>query len=331
MSTGPTGSSRGSPSSSTSRVRATRRVTPSSTGVSTGRKTTTMADKRMTIDDVVGELRDGMTVGIGGWGSRRKPMALGRAVARPALRDLTLVSYGGPDVGILCATGQVRKVVFAFVSLDSIALEPHFRSARQAGTVDALELDEGMFLLGLQAAAWRVPFLPTRVGLGSDVLARQDEIRTVVSPYDDPETGEAEELVAMPALRLDVALVHQNRADAGGNAQFLGPDIYFDDLMCQAAAKSFVTCERLVDTGDLLKEGSHHTLRISRLWTDGVVETPNGAHFTSCVPDYERDEAFQKEYAASAKSPEAWQQWRTAWLDLDEDGYQQKLAGWKRS
>jgi glutaconate CoA-transferase, subunit A len=275
----------------------------------------------MAVDEVVGELRDGMTIGIGGWGSRRKPMALVRAIARSSLRDLTVVSYGGPDVGILCATGQARKVVFAFVSLDSIALEPHFRNAMQAGAVETLQLDEGMFLLALQAAAWRVPFLPTRVGLGSDVVARQPEIRTVTSPYDD-----AEELVAMPALTLDVALVHQNRADAAGNAQFLGPDIYFDDLMCQAATRSFVTCERIVDTSDLLKEGSHHTLRISRLWTDGVVETPNGAHFTSCVPDYERDEAFQRDYAASAKSPEAWDEWRKAWLDLDEDGYQQRLA-----
>jgi glutaconate CoA-transferase subunit A len=280
-----------------------------------------LPDKRTTIDEVVGELRDGMTIGIGGWGSRRKPMALVRALCRSDVKDLTIVSYGGPDVGLLCATGKVRKVVFAFVSLDSIALEPHFRNAMQAGAVETLQVDEGMFLLGLQAAAWRVPFLPTRVGLGSDVVEKQAEIRTVTSPYDD-----GEELVAMPALTLDVTLVHQNRADAAGNAQFLGPDLYFDDLMCQAAQRSFVTCERIVDTGDLLKEGSHHTLRISRLWTDGVVETPNGAHFTSCVPDYERDEAFQKGYAASAKSPEAWAEWKSAWLDLDEDGYQQKVA-----
>jgi glutaconate CoA-transferase subunit A len=280
-----------------------------------------MPDKRTTIDEVVGELRDGMTIGIGGWGSRRKPMALVRALCRSDVRDLTVVSYGGPDVGLLCATGKVRKVVFAFVSLDSIALEPQFRNAMQAGAIETLQLDEGMFLLGLQAAAWRVPFLPTRVGLGSDVVAKQAEIRTVTSPYDD-----GEELVAMPALTLDVALVHQNRADAAGNAQFLGPDLYFDDLMCQAARRSFVSCERIVDTSDLLKEGSHHTLRISRLWTDGVVETPNGAHFTSCVPDYERDEAFQKGYAASAKSPEVWAEWKAAWLDLDEDGYQQKLG-----
>jgi glutaconate CoA-transferase subunit A len=280
-----------------------------------------MPDKRTTVAEVVGELRDGMTIGIGGWGSRRKPMAVVREMVRSDLTELTVVSYGGPDVGLLCAAGKVKKVVFAFVSLDSIALEPHFRNAKQAGSVDTLELDEGMFLLGLQAAAWRVPFLPTRVGLGSDVVERQEEIRTVVSPYDDAET-----FAAMPALTLDVALVHQNRADARGNAQFLGPDLYFDDLMCQAAAKSFVTCERLVDTVEFAKEGSHHTQRISRLWTDGVVETPNGAHFTSCAPDYERDEAFQKEYAASAASAEAWEQWRADWIDISEVDYQRKVA-----
>jgi glutaconate CoA-transferase, subunit A len=280
-----------------------------------------MPDKRITLDDVVGEIRDGMTIGIGGWGSRRKPMAVVRAMLRSPVTDLTVVSYGGPDVGLLCAAGKVRKVVFAFVSLDSIALEPHFRNARQAGTIDALELDEGMFLLGLQAAAWRVPFLPTRAGLGSDVVAKQPEIRTVTSPY-----GDAEELVAMPALPLDVALVHQNRADAAGNAAFLGPDLYFDDLMCQAAARSFVTCEEIVDTADFASLGSHHTQRISRLWTDGVVETPNGAHFTSCVPDYERDEEFQRGYAASARTPEAWESWRAAWVDISEADYQRKLA-----
>jgi glutaconate CoA-transferase subunit A len=278
-------------------------------------------DKRTTIDEIVGELHDGMTIGIGGWGSRRKPMAVVRAMLRSPVKDLTVVSYGGPDVGLLCAAGMVRKVVFAFVSLDSIALEPHFRNARQRGAIDSLELDEGMFLLGLQAAAWRVPFLPTRVGLGSDVVVKQPEIRTVVSPYDD-----GEEYVAMPALPLDVAVVHQNRADAAGNAQFLGPDLYFDDLMCQAAKRSFVTCERLVETAEFASFGSHHTQRISRLWTDGVVETPNGAHFTSCDPDYQRDEAFQKTYAASAGSPEAWEQWRADWVDVTEADYQSKVT-----
>ena len=98
----------------------------------------------MTLRDVLGELRDGMTIGIGGWGSRRKPMALVREILRSPLKDLTIVSYGGPDVGLLCATHKVRKVIYGFVSLDSIPLEPHFRAARQAAAIEAVELDEGM-------------------------------------------------------------------------------------------------------------------------------------------------------------------------------------------
>ena len=87
-----------------------------------------------------------------------------------------------------------------------------------------------------------------------------------------------------------------------------------------------MSVERILPTEDLTKEGSFHTLRINRLMVDGVVEAPNGAHFTSCAPDYERDEGFQREYAKSAASPEAWAEFKAAWLDLDEADYQSKLA-----
>src|SRR5437588_6635681 len=112
-----------------------------------------MPDKRTTDDHVVAELRDGMTIGIGGWGSRRKPMSLVRAIARSGVRDLTVVSFGGPDVGILCAAGAAKKVVFGFVTLDSLALEPNFRRARETGTIEARELGEGMLFFGLYAAS----------------------------------------------------------------------------------------------------------------------------------------------------------------------------------
>jgi glutaconate CoA-transferase, subunit A len=276
-----------------------------------------LPDKRVTIDDVVAEVRDGMTVGIGGWGSRRKPMALVRALCRSDVQNLTIVSYGGPDVGLLCRAGKVAHVVYAFVSLDSIPLEPHFRNARQAGAVSTTELDEGMFLLGLQAAAWRVPFLPTRVGLGSDVLRVNPQLRMVTSPYEDRE-----ELVAMPALSLDVALVHMHRGDMGGNGQYLNVDPYFDDLMCMAARRRFMSVEKIVDTESFLKEGPPQSLRINRLMTDGVVETPNGAHFTECVPDYGRDEEFQRQYAASARNDEAWDEFRARYVDVTEAEYQ---------
>jgi len=131
--------------------------------------------------------------------------------------------------------------------------------------------------------------------------------------------------VAMPPLKLDVALVHMNRADAQGNAQYLGPDVYFDDLYCMAADKAFVSCERVVATEDFAKEGSVHTLRISRIWVDGVVETPGGAHFTSCVPDYDRDEVFQSAYAKAAASDESWAEFRATYIDVPEDEYQRAV------
>jgi glutaconate CoA-transferase subunit A len=278
-----------------------------------------MRDKRMTEAEVIAELRDGMTIGIGGWGSRRKPMSLVRALARSSLRDLTIVSYGGPDVGVLCAAKKIRKLVYGFVSLDSIPLEPWFRAARQAGALEAVELDEGMLQWGLYAASLRLPFLPTRAGLGSDVLAVNPGLRTVRSPYED-----GEELVAMPALPLDAALVHVHRADAAGNCQLLGPDPYFDDLFCGAAKKRFVSCERVIATGEF-SGAPLQSLRINRMLTDGIVEAPLGAHFTECPPDYGRDEAFQREYAAAAADPDKWAQFKSRYLDISHAEYQRAV------
>ena len=276
-------------------------------------------DKQMSLDEVVGELQDGMTIGIGGWGSRRKPMALVRAILRSDLKDLTIVSWGGADVGLLARAGRIRKLVFAFVSLDSVPLEPNFQRARQEGAIpEVVELDEGMFQAGLRAAAERLPFLPMRAGLGSDVLVNQPWIRTVTSPYAD-----GEELVAVPALRLDVALVHLNRSDRHGNATYLGPDPYFDDLFAMAADRTFVSCEQVVDTAGLTVDTPVQRLLLSRMLVSGVVETPHGAHFTTCTPDYERDERFQRAYAAAASgSDEDWTAFESRFLAGDEASYQ---------
>ena len=134
-------------------------------------------------------------------------------------------------------------------------------------------------------------------------------------------TDDGQELVAMPALRLDAALLHANRADVRGDAQYLGPDWYFDDLFAMAADRTFVSCERVVEPDDFLREGPLESIRVSRIFTDGVVEAPFGAHFTHCVPDYDRDEAFQREYAASAKEPDAWAAFRAKYVDVPEADY----------
>jgi glutaconate CoA-transferase, subunit A len=288
-----------------------------------------VTDKRLTEEEAVAELASGMTIAIGGWGSRRKPLSLVRAVLRSDLTDLTVISHGGPDVGLLCAAGKVSRVISAFVAPDvhsatnpnSATLDPHFRKARQTGTVVQEPLDEGLIQLGLQAAAWRVPFLPSRVGLGSDLLRDNPTLRTVRSPFED-----GEELIAMPALKIDAVFCHLNRADARGNAAFLGPDLYWDDLMLQAAptGRRFISAEQVVPTDQLAGEANLQQLRISRMMVDGVIERPGGAHFSSCEPDHPRDDEVQRQYFAAAKGDDAWAEFRSAWIDLSEDDYQQR-------
>ncbi|WP_328496943.1 acyl CoA--acetate/3-ketoacid CoA transferase subunit alpha [Streptomyces sp. NBC_00414] len=280
-------------------------------------------DKTMTADEAVSRLESGMTLGIGGWGSRRKPMALVRALLRSPVTDLTVVSYGGPDVGMLAAAGRIRKLVAPFATLDSIPLEPHFRAARESGSLELMEIDEAMFMWGLRAAANRLPFLPVRAGIGSDVMRVNPGLRTVTSPYEDESTGVCETFVAMPALRLDAALVHVNRADRAGNGQYLGPDPYFDDLFCEAARTAYVSCERIVDTAELTKTAPPQTLLIKRLHVSGVVEAPSGAHFTSCAPDHDRDEAFQRLYASMP-----WPEFAGRFLAGDEQAYRTAVETW---
>ena len=165
----------------------------------------------------------------------------GDPAVRPDRSDV--VCYGGPDVGLLCAAGKVRKLVYGFVSLDSIPLEPHFRAARQAGALEVAEYDEGMLQWGLYAAALpaAVPADPGRPRLRRHAGQPRPADRQVAY-------ATARNSWRCPALRLDAALVHLNRADAAGNAQFLGPDPYFDDLFCMAAERAYVSCERVVPT-----------------------------------------------------------------------------------
>ena len=283
-------------------------------------------DKRMTARDVIAELRDGMTIGIGGWGARRKPMALVRELARSPLENLTVVTYGGPEVGILCALGKVKKLVFGFVSLDLIPLDAHFRAARQAGNLpDVMEIDEGMLQWGLKAAMIRVPFLPCRAGLGTDVESLNPELRTVESPYDDKEV-----LIAMPALELDAALVHVDHCDERGNGQILGPDPYFDDLYCGAAKKRYVSCERILSTEEMTQQACIHSMVLNRTLTDGVVEAPLGAHPTACVPKYGIDVEHLKEYSAGAKDADAWSHYKAKYIDVDHDAYVEAIGGTER-
>jgi glutaconate CoA-transferase subunit A len=278
--------------------------------------------KLLAADAVVAQIKSGMTIGIGGWGPRRKPMALVRALLRSDVKDLTVVAYGGADVGMLCAAGKVKKLIFAFVSLDFIPLEPYFRKARQSGAIEIMEIDEGLMLLGLKAAGIGAPFIPSAVGLGTDVIKYNPDIKVIDSPYD------AKEWVAMPALPLDVALVHVDRADVRGVCQIKGPDHYMDDLIVRAADKTFASCDEIVDT-----EYFHRNAEESRyvFWerseTTGVVHLPLGAHPTSCAPLYGFDTAHFKAYVASAKEEGGWDGYYRKFIAGGEDQYLDAVGG----
>ncbi|CAN5536630.1 CoA transferase subunit A [soil metagenome] len=285
-----------------------------------------MTDKRTTVDEAVASVESGMTIGLGGWGSRRKPMAFVRALLRTAVTDLTVVTYGGPDLGLLCSAGKVKRVYYGFVSLDSPPFyDPWFAKARTSGAIEAREMDEGMLRCGLQAAAQRLPFLPIRAGLGSDVRAFWgDELKTVTSPYQAAGGG-FEELIAMPALTLDAAFVHLNLGDAQGNAAYTGIDPYFDDLFLMAAQRRFLSVEKVVATDELVKSVPPQAMLVNRMMVDSVVEAPLGAHFTTAAPDYGRDEKFQRHYAEAAGSDEGWQQFVATYLAGSEADYQQAV------
>lgn len=282
-------------------------------------------DKQLTAAAAIAQLRDGMTVGVGGWGPRRKPMALVREILRSPLKDLTVVAYGGPEIGMLCAAGKVRKLVYGFVSLDAIPIEPWFKKAREAGGLEVCELDEGMLQWGLRAAAMRLPFLPTRVGLGTDVTTHNPEFKTIRSPYADGEV-----LLAMPALRLDAALLHVDLADRLGNTQIHGPDPYFDDLFARAAGQCYVSCEELTERLDLTHEKGVRCNFFERSLVTGVVHAPYGAHPTSCAPRYGWDMDHFKRYAAGAGEEQGWQKYAGEFLTDGEGAYLGKVGGAER-
>lgn len=288
-----------------------------------------MKDKQKTLDEAVASIESGMTIGIGGWGSRRKPMAFVRALLRTEVTDLTVVAYGGPDLGLLCSADKVKRAYYGFVSLDSPPFyDPWFAKARTSGAIEAREMDEGMLRCGLQAAAQRLPFLPIRAGLGSDVRAFWgDELKTVRSPY--PTGDNFEELIAMPALTLDAAFVHMNLADAQGNAAYTGIDPYFDDLFLMAAEKRYLSAEKVVSTEELVKSVPPQALLINRMMVDTVVEAPHGAHFTTNEPDYRRDEKFQRHYAEAAGSQETWAAFVKTYLSGSEADYQAAIEKFK--
>jgi glutaconate CoA-transferase subunit A len=252
-------------------------------------------DKLTSMEDAAARVTDGSTVAVGGLLMNGAPMAFCRELARRGARDLTVVAIvAGPSVDWLVAAGCVRKAVVGLVSMEGFGLAPHFRRAAEHGEIEVEEWSEHTIICGLQAAAARLPFMPTKAGLGTDMPALHPELTQVV----EHERGT---FLACGPIRPDVAVVHVHEADAQGDCRVLPKLVWMDSELVKAADTVIATTERVVPERTFRAAPERTTYPGFAI--DAVVEAPLGAYPTSLFPWHGYDGAFITEYLAASRDP----------------------------
>ena len=253
-----------------------------------------MIDKRTTLAEAVGTVPNGARVALGGNTLHRGPGAAVHELVRQGKRGLEIVKTAGAyDVDLLCGTGVATSVSVGFVGFETVfGMAPSYRRTVESGAVEAKEHACYTVIAGLRAAIQGVPFMPIAGMTGSDVPAARGFHRLA-----DPYTGT--EVVVIPALWPDVAIIHVHEADAQGNARIVGTR-FEDVLMVQAARRVILTAERIVDGATF--EAAPETVAIAGFMVDAVVEAPGGAWPTSCVGLYDYDAAYLADYVVASRA-----------------------------
>lgn len=270
-------------------------------------------DKRATLDDAVAHVADGATVALGGGLCARLPMALVRALVRRGATGLRVVgSAHSIDVDLLVGAGVVRVCEESYVGFEQdLGLAPAFRRGAENGTLEVRESTCVAILAQLRAAEMGLPFLPVRGLRGTDLPSLHPEWATVTCPF----TGE--ELVAVPALVPDVALLHAPLGDAAGNLHLDQPYV-LDERFAHASRVVVATVDRLVDTAEVVAAGvvvPAHRIAV-------VVEAPFGAHPASCYPGYSYDRTHLAEYVKAATAGGgAFEAYLDRYVRVGEDAY----------
>jgi len=209
-------------------------------------------------------IESGMTVAIG----QPTPMAIVRQIIRRGLKNLTVVDSGF-SLDLLIAAGCVRKVVSYYAGGGfGNPVTPSFRRAAERGEIEVWECEEGILCAGLQAAAQALPFLPWRGGVGTSL----PEVNPELKVFKDPISGET--LLAVPPIKVDVALLHAAHADAYGNVQHLGGPGWIDLFMHRAADRTIVQVEQIVSNEQIRADPWKTTIAAA----DAIVRAPFGAH-----------------------------------------------------
>lgn len=255
-----------------------------------------MQEKLTSLEAAAGLVEDGDLVALQNMATQAAPMALVRELIRQEKRNIGLVVLvGGIAVDWLAAAGVIDRLIGAAVSMEQFGLCQQYRSAVEAGRIRVEELSESMLNARLGAGARNLPFLPTRGGIGSDLIAINPENLKLI---DDPFGGLP--ILACRALIPDVALIHAHRSDRYGNVQYdptvLWPDI---GIMPKASKRVIVTAEEIVDS-DILRRNPDRTL-LPGFMVDAVAEASFGAHPTSFFPNYGYDSRFHLKWTATSR------------------------------
>jgi glutaconate CoA-transferase subunit A len=253
----------------------------------------TQADKLTDLETLVGHVCPGDCLAIGGGLSSREPMAALRALIRAGTGNLELIgSAHGIDVDLLCGAGLVAATGESYVGFEQdFGMAPNYRRACEAGTVAVRDSCCYTLVQQLRAAIAGLPFLPIRSVKGSGFLELHPEFKTLQCPY----TGE--ELVLVPALRPDIAILHAQYSDLHGNLHIDGPPVA-DRLFARAARKVIATVEQIVSTEELQRRG----VTVPYFYVTAIVEVAYGAHPTACYPFYAYDRPHTAHYHACANA-----------------------------
>ncbi len=234
-------------------------------------------------------IEDGDLVGLGGLSFWRKPISAVREIIRQGKKNLKICTFvGGIEVDMLIAAGCVSKIKSCFVGMEIFGMAPHYRKAIEEGKIEVSEESEATIALGLKASYLKVPFMPLKGMIGTDFPKVRNDIRQ----FEDP-LGSGTQLMALPKIDLDVAILHVPYADEYGNGNIAGA-VWMDDDMAKTAKKTIITCERLVETEDIRYLPGK--AQIPMQTSDAVIKIPFGAHPTSCYDRYTFDALHIQEY-----------------------------------
>jgi acyl CoA:acetate/3-ketoacid CoA transferase alpha subunit len=253
-------------------------------------------DKRMSEHEAIARfLHDGDYLGIELYGTCRCPVSLTREIVRQGLKDLRLAGQGVHEADLLLGAGVIKEIDFTYIGMEVYGVSPIVRRAVESGQVqNVVEWSNAALSWRFKAAAMGVPFLPTRVMLGTDTL-RCSSAKVIECPF----TGQR--LALLPALVLDCGIIHVHRADKHGNCQIDGISGFAAE-MARASKNLIVSAEQIVDT-EVIRAAPDRTI-IPYYLVDAVVHAPFGSYPGEMGGLYERDETEYRDFMKAAETRE---------------------------